>query len=56
MKEKTSREEHAEARREQIIQAALKVFSEKGFLAATNKDIAAAAGIAPGLIYHYFKD
>jgi TetR/AcrR family transcriptional regulator, mexJK operon transcriptional repressor len=42
---------------EAILQAALKVFSEKGFHRATNKDVAAAAGIAsPGLIYHYFKD
>jgi AcrR family transcriptional regulator len=44
-------------RREQIIAAALKVFSTKGFHKATNKDIAqAAGGISPGLIYWYFKD
>jgi AcrR family transcriptional regulator len=44
-------------RRQQIIEAALKVFSTKGFHKATNKDIAAAAGgISPGLIYWYFKD
>ena len=44
-------------RRRQIIEAALKVFSTKGFHKATNKDIAeAAGGISPGLIYHYFKD
>jgi len=30
-------------------------FAEKGFDAATNKDIARAAGITPGLIYHYFR-
>lgn len=56
MKEKTPREVHAEERREQIIEAATFVFSRKGFQAATNKEIAAEAGIAPGLIYHYFKD
>jgi AcrR family transcriptional regulator len=44
-------------RRKQILEAALKVFSTKGFHKATNKDIAqAAGGISPGLIYWYFKD
>ena len=44
-------------RRQQIIEAALKVFSTKGYHKATNKDIAqAAGGISPGLIYWYFKD
>lgn len=44
-------------RRRQIMEAALQVFSTKGFQGATNKDIAeAAGGISPGLIYHYFKD
>ena len=42
-------------RREQIMEAALRVFAQKGFANATNKDIARAAGITPGLIYHYFK-
>jgi TetR/AcrR family transcriptional repressor of mexJK operon len=43
--------------RERIMAAALRVFSTKGFIKATNKDVAAAAGIrSPGLIYHYFKD
>ncbi len=46
-----------ERRRQQIIDGALQVFSSKGFDKATNKDIAAVAGIgSPGLIYHYFKD
>ena len=44
-------------RRQQILEAALRVFSTKGFHKATNKDIAqAAGGISPGLIYWYFKD
>ncbi|HUI69590.1 MAG TPA: TetR/AcrR family transcriptional regulator [Spirochaetia bacterium] len=42
-------------RRSQLLQAALRVFADKGFDRATNKDIARAAGITPGLIYHYFK-
>jgi AcrR family transcriptional regulator len=43
-------------RRAQIAEAALRVFSTKGFQRATNKDIAEEAGISPGLIYHYYKD
>lgn len=42
-------------RREAIIAAAMRVFAEKGFSQASNKDIADAAGITPGLIYHYFE-
>ena len=45
-----------EDRREQIIDAAMHVFAEKGFVRATNKDIAREAGITPGLIYHYFEN
>lgn len=50
-------EEHYEARRQRIIDGALHVFARKGFEQATNREIAAAAGIgSPGLIYHYFQD
>jgi AcrR family transcriptional regulator len=50
-------EQDFESRRQQIIDGALQVFASKGFEKATNKDIAAEAGIgSPGLIYHYFKD
>lgn len=53
----TRRDQISEERRLQIIEGALKVFADKGFLQATNKDIAEAAGInSPGLIYHYFTD
>jgi len=41
-------------RRDQIIDAAMQVFAQKGFTRATNKDIAREAGITPGLIYYYF--
>lgn len=44
-----------EDRREQIMDAALRVFSQKGFERTTNKDIADEAAITPGLIYHYFE-
>ena len=42
------------ARRKQILDAATKVFAEKGFHRATIKDIARVAGIADGTIYTYF--
>jgi TetR/AcrR family fatty acid metabolism transcriptional regulator len=42
------------ARRTQILDAATKVFAEKGFHRATIKDIAHTAGIADGTIYTYF--
>ena len=44
-----------EDRRDQIIDAAMQVFAQKGFTRATNKDIAREAGITPGLIYYYFE-
>ncbi len=44
------------ARRNQILAAAAKVFAEKGFHAATIKDIATEAGIAHGTIYNYFEN
>jgi AcrR family transcriptional regulator len=44
-----------EDRREQIIDAAIRVFAQRGFTRATNKDIAQEAGITPGLIYYYFE-
>ncbi len=44
-------------RREQIIQAALRVFAQYGFHKATLKRIAAEAKLkSPALIYWYFKD
>jgi AcrR family transcriptional regulator len=48
-------ENTVENRREQIMEAALRVFAKKGFAGASNKDIAEEAGITPGLIYHYFE-
>jgi len=44
------------ARRNQILDAATKVFAEKGFHLATIKDIAREAGIADGTIYNYFEN
>lgn len=43
-------------KRQHILDAAAGVFSEKGFHAATIKDVAAAAGVAHGSIYTYFEN
>ena len=43
-------------RRESIIQAAIEVFSKKGFQAASISEIAQKAGVAEGSIYQYFKN
>jgi AcrR family transcriptional regulator len=40
--------------REVIIDAATKAFADHGFDRTTNKMIAVRAGVAPGLLYHYF--
>ena len=44
------------ARRNLILDAATKVFAEKGFHRATIKDIAKAGGVADGTIYNYFRN
>ena len=44
------------ARRNQILDAATKVFAEKGFHPTTIKDITREAGIADGTIYNYFEN
>jgi TetR/AcrR family transcriptional regulator, fatty acid metabolism regulator protein len=44
----------ADARREKIRDAAVRVFARKGFHSARVGDIAAEAGVAHGLLYHYF--
>lgn len=42
-------------REEEILEAAIKIFSEKGFSAATTSEIAKEAGVAEGTIFRYFK-
>ena len=44
------------ARPEEIIEAALAIFTERGFTAARLDEIAARAGVTKGTIYLYFKD
>src|SRR5438128_10647211 len=42
-------------KRARILDAAVKVFAERGFFNATVAEIARAAGVADGTIYLYFK-
>ena len=43
-----------EDRREQIIEVAVRLFSQKGFRGATTKEIAAAAGVNEAIIFRHF--
>jgi AcrR family transcriptional regulator len=45
-----------DAKRAAMMQAALRVFAEKGYHAATIRDIVDAAGVAVGTFYFYFPD
>ena len=47
--------EIAPDRRKQILRAAVEVFAERGFHRTRVSDIAQRAGVAYGLIYHYFE-
>lgn len=47
-------ERYLAERRRSIIEAARRVFSEKGVQTATMADVALEAGITPGAIYRYF--
>ena len=44
-----------EDKRQQLLGAAVRVFARKGFHASRVGDIAEEAGVAHGLLYHYFK-
>ena len=49
------RELQAQERRGQLIDIARRLFAEKGIENTTIKDIADEAGVAQGLLYHYFR-
>jgi AcrR family transcriptional regulator len=51
---KTRKEKLTGERQKQILDAAIEVFTRKGYEAATMPDIAQAAGVAAGTIYLYF--
>jgi len=48
-------QEVRDQRREQILDAASVVFSERGLVASKIADIARVAGLSHGLVYHYFE-
>lgn len=48
------KEQMAEARRTQILMGAAQIFSKKGYHRATTREIAEAADVSEGTIYHYF--
>src|ERR1700712_2802323 len=43
-----------DARREQILDCAVRLFGERPYAAVSTTDIARAAGVARGLLNHYF--
>jgi AcrR family transcriptional regulator len=48
-------EEHVEARKRQILSAALRCFARQGFHRTTMQDIFREADLSPGAVYSYFK-
>lgn len=48
-------ESFTEVRREELLQAAAKIFSKKGFAAASLREICAIAGIKPTSLYYHFR-
>lgn len=51
---KTLNHRHDE-RREQLLDIAASLFAKHGLEGTTTKDIAKAAGVSPGLLYHYYR-
>ena len=45
----------SQPRREQLVEAAARVFNAKGYEAASLREICEAAGILPGSMYHHFR-
>lgn len=46
---------HHDARRDQLLEVAAHLFATRGVDGTTTKDIARAAGVSPGLLYHYYE-
>lgn len=53
---KTLREEHAQATRDAILLAARKLFTSKSYDASSIDEIAAAARVTSGALYHHFRN
>jgi AcrR family transcriptional regulator len=54
-KRESKKEELVQKRSVQILEAAARVFAQRGYHAATTKAIAAEAGVSEGTIYNYFQ-
>lgn len=52
--EPTRRERQAQETRTKLVEAALDLFSRQGVDSTSIKDIGREAGVAQGLLYHYF--
>jgi AcrR family transcriptional regulator len=50
------REEKSERSRRLVLDAALRLFSTRGFRATSVRDVAEAAGVSTGNLYHHFPD
>ncbi len=50
------REEKSERSRRQVLDAALQLFSRQGYRATSVREIAEAAGVSTGNLYHHFPD
>ncbi len=55
-KKSQSRADREADRRRVILRAAVEVFSRKGYHGCRIQDVAKEAGVAYGLVYHYFKN
>jgi len=53
---KSRREQYTDATREALVEAATTLFSERGFAKTTLADVAAAAAVTRGAVYHHFAD
>jgi AcrR family transcriptional regulator len=51
-----NQDERSERSRQQILDSALKLFSHRGYGATSVRDIAEAAGVSKGNVYHHFPD
>jgi AcrR family transcriptional regulator len=51
-----NQEQKSERSRQQILDAALKLFSHRGYGATSVRDIAEAANVSKGNVYHHFPD
>ena len=52
----TIREKTSSVRRQHILEAAIRVFADRGFHRATIRDVAIEAGVADGTIYNVFEN